>query len=316
MDAIVKADNNAPVSDEEEIINGLDRADKHISPKYFYDHRGSELFSQIMRLPEYYLTRTETTILQDNVNDIARYAGKNNLLIEPGAGNCEKITYLLEALHPKAFFPQDISHEFLTKTADQLKQRFDWLTVVPLTGDFHDEIIIPDGYPDTKRIVFYPGSTIGNFNPEIAADFLSRMRDLVGTGGGFIIGVDLQKDSNILNEAYNDSKGVTAAFNLNILSHLNQLVSTNFDITKFAHEAFYNSEKKRIEMHLKSLEDQTVTLGDVVIQLSQNERIHTENSYKYTLEDFQQLAEGAGLKLEKSWQDSEQLFSVHYLSVS
>ena len=315
MDAIVKADSNASLTDEDEIINGLSKANKEISPKFFYDQKGSELFSQIMRLPEYYLTRTETRILQDNVEEIASYAGKNNLLIEPGAGNCEKITYLLEALHPKAFFPQDISHEFLAKTAEQLKQKFDWLNVIPLTGDFHDEIIIPDSYPDAKRVVFYPGSTIGNFNPEIAADFLSRMRDLVGKGGGFIIGVDLQKDINILNAAYNDSRGVTAAFNLNVLTHLNHLVGTDFDTTKFAHEAYYNPDKHRIEMHLISLEDQRVTLGEKAFELSQDERIHTENSYKYTLAEFQKLTDGAGLTLEKSWFDDQQLFSVHYLSV-
>ena len=236
-------------------------------------------------------------------------------MIEPGAGNCEKITYLLEALRPTAFFPQDISHDFLTQTAEQLRQQYDWLNVVPLTGDFHDEIIIPDSYPDIRRLVFYPGSTIGNFDPAIAADFLSRMRELVGSDGGFIIGVDLQKDTEVLNAAYNDGKGITAAFNLNVLSHINHLLQADFDINQFAHESFYNPEKQRIEMHLISLMDQEVTIGDTVVKFSNGERIHTENSYKYTLESFTELITRAGLSLEKSWLDSDRLFSVHYLSV-
>ncbi len=315
MDAIVTAQHNYQTSVVDEILTGLRHKHKFISPKFFYDQNGSELFSQIMQLPEYYLTRTEAAILQQNSEEIAHFTGRNNLLIEPGAGNCEKITYLLDALRPRAFFPQDISHEFLSQTARQLKQSFDWLEIVPISGDFQDEIIIPDDYPETRRIVFYPGSTIGNFKPEVAANFLSRMVKLVGHDGGLIIGVDLQKDVQILNAAYNDKQGVTARFNLNILEHINTITGAEFNLSNFTHEAFYNPLKQRIEMHLRSVTKQEVWIGDEVIHLAEGETIHTENSYKYTLLSFSELVNSVGLKIDKTWQDEQQLFSVHYLSV-
>ena len=314
MDTLVTNHHSSAM--QEEIIAGLTGEEKCISPKFFYDHHGSELFSQIMELPEYYLTRTEKKILQENVEDIASHVGRNTLLIEPGAGNCEKVTYLLEALRPQTYFPQDISYEFLSQTADQLREQYPWLDVQPISGDFHDEIILPNDHSDNRRLVFYPGSTIGNFDPRVAKDFLMRMRKLVGPSGGFIIGVDLHKNSEVLNAAYNDSQGVTAEFNLNVLSHINEIMDADFDVNKFGHVSYYNEELQRIEMHLESLVSQDVILADHSISFSKGERIHTENSYKYSLERFIQLTEDSGLKLEKTWMDAQQLFSVHYLTVA
>lgn len=314
MDALVTNHHSSAM--QEEILAGLSRDDKFISPKFFYDHHGSELFSQIMELPEYYLTRTERKILKDNVSDIAKHVGLDTLLIEPGAGNCEKVTYLLDALRPRVYYPQDISYEFLSQTAEQLRQQFDWLKVEPISGDFHDEIVLPNNHSDSRRVVFYPGSTIGNFDPTIAKEFLNRMRKLVGSDGGFIIGVDLHKDSDILNDAYNDNQGITAKFNLNVLAHINELMNANFDVAKFAHIAYYNEELQRIEMHLESLETQVVQAANHTVSFTQGERIHTENSYKYSLSRFRELTQVAGLTLEKTWMDQQSLFSVHYLTVA
>ena len=214
------------------------------------------------------------------------------------------------------FFAQDISADFLHQTATRLRQKYQWLNVTPLPGDFHDEINLPANLPKSKRVVFYPGSTIGNFEPTQAAAFLSRMRKLIGEEGGIIIGVDLQKDLSVLNAAYNDNQGITAEFNLNILKHVNRLLKTNFEPNNFKHKAFYNEDCHRIEMHLESRIEQKIDCQDQVLRLDKGETIHTENSYKYTLESFSQLAKCAGLKIRQSWLDENQLFSVHYLEPS
>jgi len=318
MDALVQNKRiNEPdsrlLSAQNELLFGLTREKKFINPKFFYDDHGSKLFEYITTLPEYYPTRTEIDILQTNADSISNRTGRYCQLIEPGAGSCEKVTYLLDAIQPSAFYPQDISEDFLQQTAERLRHKYNWLNVIPLPGDFHDEIHVPKNGIKAKRVVFYPGSTIGNFEPTQAAAFLNRMRQLIGQSGGIIIGVDLQKEHSILNAAYNDVHGVTAEFNLNILNHVNQLLDSDFELKNFKHHAFYNDEYHRIEMHLESLIEQTVVCQNQPVTLQKGERIHTENSYKYTLESFNHLANSAGLKVRQSWLDENCLFSVHYL---
>lgn len=303
------------------LLNGLLQPHKTINPQFFYDEQGSELFHQITLQPEYYPTRTETSILKMYSHDIAgcvRHADQNQqtqrlTLIEPGAGTCEKIRYLLDDIRPDMFIPQDISKSFLQKTAEQLKKDYPWLHVSPIAGDFNDAFTLPESTQSSKKVVFYPGSTIGNFTPEDATNFLKRMRSFVGDDGGMVIGVDLEKDTMVLDRAYNDAAGYTAQFNLNILNHVNRLLNADFDLSQFSHYAYYNEKLHRIEMHLISRKQQHVQCNGHTIQFEKGERIHTENSYKYTVESFSAMAETAGFTIETTWLDENRWFSVHYL---
>ncbi|WP_018624947.1 L-histidine N(alpha)-methyltransferase [Kangiella aquimarina] len=299
--------------EQQDILDGLTSEQKHINPKYFYDHRGSKLFEQITELEEYYPTRTELTILHEYAQDIAQYIQKDSLIIEPGAGNCTKIEYLLEALHPSVYVPQDVSEEFLQKSAARLSSRYPWLHVEPIASDFSEPIVLPDKYQNMQKHVFYPGSTIGNFEPDDAVQFLKNMHILVGENGGVILGVDLHKDNDILHAAYNDEEGITAEFNLNTLRHINQILGSEIDITNFKHIALYNPQQQRIEMYLESRAEQECSVLGYTIAFKQGELIHTEHSYKYTLDGIAQLAEKAGFRLQKSWLDDDDLFSVNYL---
>ena len=299
-----------------ELRRGLSRSQKMINPKFFYDQEGSRLFDQITRLPEYYPSRTEKAILTACRDQIARYCGRGSVIVEPGSGSSEKIRLLLGALQPKAYVPLDISAEFLQQAACRLGEEFPAIQVHAICADFSHNWSLPGTLPAGKRVVFYPGSTIGNLEPEAAVTFLQRMRQWVTPGGGVLLGVDLHKSSDRLNAAYNDSAGVTARFNLNLLAHVNQALGTRFDPAKFRHRAFYCEEKQRIEMHLVSAEKQSVACGEAVFDFEPGETIHTENSYKYTPEGVQELARRAGLKVAKSWMDDEQLFSVHYLELA
>ncbi len=297
----------------QELLLGLNRSPKTINPKFFYDERGSGLFDQITHLPEYYPTRTETRILQDNADAIANCVGRDAVWIEPGAGSCDKVRYLLGSVQPAAYIPQDISREFLCRTAAELALAFPWLKIQLSIGDFSDGIVLPESMPEGRRIIFYPGSTIGNFEPSEAIQFLQSMRELAGGDGGLVIGVDLEKDPRILNAAYNDAAGVTAEFNRNILRHVNRLLESNIVPENFAHRAFYNAQKHRIEMHLVCTEAHTVDVnGCDQLHFHEGESIHTEDSYKYTIEGFSELAESAGFTLKNSWMDDNKLFSVHY----
>jgi len=298
----------------EEILAGLAQAQKVINPKFFYDQRGSELFDEITRLPEYYPTRTEIGILTSNSKEIADACGSGCLFIEPGSGSCEKARLLLDALRPAAYVPIDISAEFLREAAIQLGREYPWLRIHAVCADFNHSWSFVESLPPGKRVVFYPGSTIGNLEPEAAERFLGRVRDIVGTDGGALIGVDLHKSEERLNAAYNDSQGVTADFNRNVLTQVNSLLGSKFEPSLFSHQAFYDREKQRIEMHLVSKEDHAVECNGSTIRFTEGETIHTENSYKYTLEDFSALALAASLRLEHSWLDDDELFSVHYLS--
>ncbi|GAA4365282.1 L-histidine N(alpha)-methyltransferase [Kangiella marina] len=295
------------------IMEGLQAEQKYINPKYFYNHHGSKLFEKITQLDEYYPTRTERGILQSRAEDIANLIERDALIVEPGAGSCKKIEYLLPALHPKVYVPQDVSAEFLKQSAQRLSEIYSWLDVVPVASDFSEPIVIPERLRKYRKYAFYPGSTIGNFEPEDALQFLKQMRTLVGDSGGMILGVDLHKDNDILHAAYNDKEGVTAEFNLNTLSHINDILSSGFELQKFEHMALYNSQKQRIEMYLKSTEPQEYRVLGELITFEQGELIHTEHSYKYTIDGIRQLANSSGFTLEHSWLDENELFSVNYL---
>jgi len=298
-----------------EILAGLHQRQKTINPKYFYDTHGSELFEHITKLPEYYPARTERSLYVKHANEIAEYCGKNCVMIEPGSGSSEKVRLLLESLKPTAYVPMDIAKEFLQRSALKLGKEFPWLNIHAVCADFGNYDKAPEGLPEGKRVIFYPGSTLGNMTPETAKQFLKDLRPWLGHDGGMLIGIDLHKSTDTLTAAYNDNEGVTAAFNLNVLNHINRLTNSNFDLTNFSHQAFYNLSLKRIEMHLESNLDHIVRVGESAISFAKGETIHTENSYKYTQESFEQLAEDAGFRVRQSWLDDKQLFSIHYLEL-
>ncbi len=297
---------------KEEIIQGLGAPGKTISPKFFYDETGSRLFTDITRQPEDYLTRTDTALLKQQAAEISALAGQDSLLIEYGSVSSEKIRTLLDNLKPGIYAPLDISRDYLAEAALALAQEYPWLEVRATWVDFTAEFELPFN-SHRRRISFFPGSSIGNFNRPEAGAFLARIRQLVGPRGGLLIGVDLKKDEAILNAAYNDAKGITAQFNLNVLTHLNREHKANFDPLQFRHQAAYNADKGRIEMHLLSLCDQTVTIYGETFQFHKNETIHTENSYKYKPEEFISLAKKAGFNRAQSWTDDRSLFCVFFL---
>jgi dimethylhistidine N-methyltransferase len=306
----------APGDNRAELIAGLSRKQKQINPKYFYDKKGSELFEKITQQHEYYPARTEKSILRKNASEIASYCGEDCILIEPGSGSSEKVRLLLDKLQPAAYVPLDISEDFLYQAAQKLGREFPWLSIHAICADFSDQWQARTQLIGGRRVVFYPGSTIGNMEPELAQTFLSNLREWIGHDGSVLIGVDLQKHEHLLNAAYNDAQGVTAEFNLNVLNSMNNLVNANFDTNDFTHRAFYNNGLKRIEMHLVSKDSRTVNIDGALIQFDKGETLHTENSYKYSLESFTALSNAAGFTLEKSWLDEDELFSVHYLSSS
>ncbi|MEI4461149.1 L-histidine N(alpha)-methyltransferase [Exiguobacterium sp. A1_3_1] len=296
-----------------EVIEGLMREQKVLPAKYFYDHIGSQLFEQITQQPEYYPTRTELAILEQHRAEIARSIGDVHTLIEYGSGSSRKIQMLLETFtHLDTYMPIDISKDFLMESARQLSERYPALHIKAVCGDYSQSISLPVE-ESQKRVIFFPGSTIGNFEPEEAMRFLRHSSRILETGDGFLIGVDLKKSVDVLERAYNDAAGVTAAFNLNMLTHLNQMLEGTFDVTRFEHHAFYNEEKGRIEMHLRSQLDQLVQVGDVTVPFKKGETIHTENSYKYSKEEFETLARQSGFHSVNCWIDDDERFSVHYL---
>ncbi len=299
------------------MIRGLQKPKKELLSKYFYDEVGSDLFEQICDLDEYYPTRTELSILQECVEEIASIVGANCLLIEYGSGSSKKTRKLLDALQtPAAYVPIDISKELLMQTVASLAATYPTLEVLPVCADYTSAFVIPSPKrPVSRRIGYYPGSTIGNFDPEPAKHFLQQIARTC-KGGGLLIGVDLKKDFNILHRAYNDQQGLTAQFNKHLLARINQELDANFHIQQFGHYAFYNPGESRIEMHLVSLKNQTVRIGEVEISFKLGESIWTESSYKYTLEEFAELAATAGFTVEHIWTDERQLFSVQYLSVN
>jgi dimethylhistidine N-methyltransferase len=293
----------------EDVIAGLSLPQKALPPKYFYDAAGSRLFERICRLPEYYLTRAELALTRKNVASIARFAGRGCELIEYGSGESLKTRLLIRALRPSAYLPVDISEAALRGATQRLSREFPWLRIVPINGDFSRPIELPASR--ARRVVYFPGSTIGNLTPEEAHAFLSMTR---GQATKMLVGVDLRKDANVLHAAYNDSRRVTAAFNLNLLARINRELGADFDLKRFAHYAFYNAALGRIEMHLVSLKRQTVRIGRHRFAFDAGESIHTENSYKYSIEGFGALAAQAGFAAKIAWTDRKGLFALHGLT--
>lgn len=299
----------------EDVVEGLRRAQKTLPCKYFYDERGSQLFDAICELDEYYPTRTETAILQGCMGEIAERLGDDCRLVEYGSGSSTKTRLILDGVAGlRVYVPVDISRDHLHATARRLSCDYPRLTISPVCADYTRPFSLPHA---TEKIastaVFFPGSTIGNFDPEEAEEFLAAIARLVGPGGGLLIGVDLKKDPGVLHAAYNDAKGVTAEFNLNALRHINRMLDADFDLGSFRHHAFYNEELGRIEMHLRSETDQTVTVGHERFHFREGETIHTECSYKYSLPQFAALAGKAGFAVEQVWTDPEERFSVQWL---
>jgi len=298
-----------------DVLQGLSLDEPYIQPKYFYDEIGSRLFEKICSTEEYYPTRTEVSIIRDNIDEIVAALGKECLLIEPGSGDSYKVRLLLDALRPIAYLPIDISQRYLQDEAKKLAAEFTWLNVHAICADFTGKLKLPYKVDASNKVAFFPGSTIGNFVPDQAVKVLDEIRMMVGEGGGLLIGVDLQKDSEILNAAYNDQQGFTAQFNLNLLTRINNELNANFDVQFFKHHAFFNEEKSRIEMHLVSQKDQQVQIDGEPFQFNKDQSILTEYSHKYTIENFEALVKQAGFQRVQTWLDDEQLFSVHYLRV-
>jgi len=299
-----------------DVVAGLTATPKKLSPKYFYDSAGSALFEQITELAEYYPTRTEIGILNERAGDIAASIPPGAALIEFGSGSSTKTRKLLStATSLAAYVPVDISAQFLQQQAKELRREYPKLAVLPVAADFTKPFELPDPVRIMPRVGFFPGSTIGNFEPHEAAAFLRHAGRILGRGATFIVGVDLIKDTQVLQKAYCDSQGVTAKFNLNLLARINRDLGAKFNLDCFEHHAFFNRERSRIEMHLASLKRQRVKVCGECIDFRAGETIHTENSYKYSLESFGALARGAGWTPAAVWTDPNNYFSVHTLSL-
>jgi dimethylhistidine N-methyltransferase len=299
-----------------DVLAGLSRPQKELPAKYFYDAAGSRLFDRITQLDEYYLTRSEAAIMRDHAGAMAARCGPRCLLIELGAGSLVKVRLLLDRLdRPAGYVPVDVSGEHLRAAAGELAAAYPGLEVVPVVADFTRPFAVPP-VPAARRVVYFPGSTIGNFDPPDADALLRRIARLVGPGGGLLLGVDLRKDAAMIEAAYNDARGVTAAFNRNLLARINRELGADFDPAAFRHHAFYNRERSRVEMHLASLAEQAVRVGGRVFTFRPGESIHTENSYKYDLAELGRRAAACGLRTDEMWTDADRYFAVLYLTAT
>ncbi len=298
------------------VVDGLSRSKKTLPCRFFYDARGSELFEEITRLPEYYPTRTEAAILKANAVEMAQSVPDGGVLVEFGSGFSLKTEILLAQLPQlRAYVCIDVSHDALREARQRLALRFPSLDVRPIVGDFSYPVPLPPELRDCNKTGFFPGSTIGNLTPVEAGRLLRVFRAVLSPGGRLIVGVDLKKDLRTLVPAYNDAAGVTAAFNLNLLARINRELGANFALDAFRHDAIYNAREGRIEMHLESLRDQEVRVRGRTFHFKAGERIHTENSYKYSIRQFQDLARSADWQPGRVWTDPAELFSVHELSL-
>jgi L-histidine N-alpha-methyltransferase len=305
------------VADEltDNALDGLRQSPKQLSPVWFYDELGSTLFDSICELPEYYVTRTEVQIMQDHISEIAQALGPRVALIEYGSGSSLKTRLLLDRLENLAsYVPIDISRDYLLETARTLANDYPTLQITPVVADFTQPFDLPvEIAAAQRRVVYFPGSTLGNFERAQAVRVLSGMRTLIGRRGAVLIGIDLKKDPQILERAYDDAAGVTARFNLNALRHINRELGADFDLTAFEHRALWNEDQSRIEMHLVSKRDQVVHLGDEEVAIGRDEHLRTECCHKYTLEGFAELAAEADLAVSTVWTDSERQFSIQLL---
>lgn len=300
----------------EEILSGLTKVQKTLPSKYFYDEKGSQLFDKICKLEEYYPTRTEMMIMKNNIQEIISLFDQDTLLVELGSGSSLKTRLLLSNLKKlKAYIPIDISEEHLNKSAEYINDKYENLKVIPVVGDYTRAIDFPEIFYQSKnKIAFFPGSTIGNFTKKQAANFLNIIADEFGIGSGILIGIDRIKDELVLEAAYNDSKGVTAEFNLNILNHLNELLNTNFDVSKFYHKAIYNEVEERIEMYLHVKDNFKIEIDENIIQFEKGEKILTEYSHKYSIESFKKLLNNR-YEVVHIWSDKNDYFSLLFLKI-
>jgi dimethylhistidine N-methyltransferase len=315
----VSLDDRGPSTQEflQDVLDGLSAPTKTLPCKYFYDRRGSLLFERICNSDEYYLTRSELEIMRSHAGEMADEFGERCVLVELGSGSSLKTRYLLDRMsHPAAYIPVDISAEHLEETATLLAGRYRHLPVLPVCVDFTQSFELPQVAGARRTMVYFPGSTIGNFGPGDAEELLGRIAKVCGVGGGLLIGVDLKKPRDLLERAYNDAKGATREFNLNLLYRINNELGADFDLSRFRHRAFYDEDQGRIEMHLVSLEAQSVTLQDCRFEFEVGESIHTENSYKYSPQGFRELSRLCGFQVERLWTDRLGLFSVQYLQVA
>lgn len=297
-----------------DVIEGLQNPQKTLPSKYFYDNRGSELFEEICSLDEYYLTRTELKIMEKNIHEITSAPGKHVQLIELGSGSSLKTRLLLDHLEDiHSYVPVDISDEFLQDQTRNLQKEYPCLIIEPVAADYTKPFDLPQTPDEVKKLFYFPGSTIGNFTKEKAADFIGLISNLIEDNGGLLIGFDLIKEEEKLIAAYDDSKGVTAAFNKNILIRINRELDANFNPDQFGHKAIFNEEESRMEMHLESLIDQSVTICGQRIFFEKGETIHTENSHKYSLSSFRKLT-APYFENVQTWIDDEQLFAIQFLS--
>lgn len=318
MVALARSTRSLPPGDEDssfgaDVLNGLQTVPKRLPPKYFYDAAGSELFERITELPEYYPTRCEMNILRAHARDMAELIPQGAALVEFGSGSSKKARILLGAAAPKlsAYVPVDICREMIEQEATDLRADFPGLKVLPVTADITQDFALPfEARSAPVRTGFFPGSTLGNFEPHEAAAFLRHAGKILGPNARLIVGVDLIKPAEILNAAYNDKAGVTAAFNLNLLKRINRELGGHFNLDNFEHHAFYNRERNRIEMHLASLKRQKVKVAGETIDFRAGETIHTENSYKYSVEKLAALARGAGWQPLKIWTDERKYFAI------
>ncbi|HEX7734666.1 MAG TPA: L-histidine N(alpha)-methyltransferase [Ktedonobacteraceae bacterium] len=300
-----------------DVLHGLQTRQKELPSKYFYDDQGSQLFEQICEQDEYYLTRTELGIMRERAREMAELLGPRCLLIEYGSGSSTKTRLLLDALQdPAGYVPIDISKGQLLASVGALAMVYPDLEVLPVCADYTKSFDLPaPRKTPARRVAYFPGSTIGNFEQAAARRFLRQVAAVCRSGGGLLIGVDLHKDFTILHRAYNDAQGITAQFNKHLLERINRELGANFQLQNFGHYAFYNPHRSRVEMHLVSLQKQTVRVDQAEIAFKRGESIWTESSYKYALDDFARLATGQGFTVERVWTDPRELFSVQYLSV-
>jgi dimethylhistidine N-methyltransferase len=299
----------------DDVLHGLAQVQKALPPKYFYDEVGSALFEAICVLQEYYPTRVETALLERHAGDIAARIGVDAALIEFGSGASRKSRVLIEAARPAVYVPIDISGTALHAAGERLQRDFPALPIVAVCADYSRPLRLPDltAFAPRQRVIFFPGSTIGNFDPQESVQFLRNAAHLAGSGGSLVIGVDVPKERAVLEAAYDDPQGVTAAFNLNLLARINRELGANFDLRSFRHRARYSERLSRIEMHLESCRPQQVRIGAETFAFGAGETIHTENSYKYSVPQFEALAAGAGFVPRASWVDAAGLFSLHYM---
>jgi len=320
-DRLESFDDLAPESGDflDDVLAGLSRTQKKLPCKYIYDEKGSQLFDRICELPEYYPTRTEMALLEAKGDEIAACVGPSAQIVEYGCGSVQKIRLLLDALDaPASYVAVDISRDYLLHAAAALAADYPDLEVHALCADFTRPFDVPVGAnaPDARRVGFFPGSTLGNFNRVDAVGLLTGAAESLGEGGGMVIGLDLKKDESVLNAAYNDSQGVTAAFNLNLLDRINRELGGDFDLDGFEFRAHYNEDKGRVESYLYSILEQTVCVDGQAFAFDKGEAVHTENSHKYSIEEFREFAEESGFTHERVWTDPDKLFSIHYLEVS